>query len=425
MSKNAIEIKNVYKHFKIYKDKPLSMKEKILRLRSSDYEVFNAVNGVNIEVKKGETVGLIGHNGCGKSTLLKLISQILYPDKGEIVVNGRISSLIELGAGFHPDFTGRENIYMNGSIYGLSNKDIDKKIDEIIRFSELEHFIENPVRTYSSGMYMRLAFSVAINVNPEILLIDEILSVGDTNFQKKCYEKIEGFQRSGATVLIVAHDLGTLEKLCDKIIWMDKGKVVNQGEPDYVINLYKQYMNEQYVENKVKENEQLLVNLEESDYTSNEEVKEEKGEINKKINDLHWGSGEIKITNVNIMDDRNRKVSTILAGKATKLEIDYKVLNSQEEVIFGIGIYSEDYKPVYGTNTELDKIKLKNLEFEGKIVFEIPKLQLLTGKYILSVAIEDKNHRALDFYKNYMEFDIVSQDPAVGIHSIEHKWIIK
>ena len=205
---NAIEVQNITKKFKIYYDKGHSLKEKILFSKRNKYEEKNVLNGVTFEVKKGEAIGLVGHNGCGKSTILKLLTQIMYPDSGTIEMSGRVSSLLELGAGFHPDMTGRENIYINASIFGLKRKEIDKKLAEIIDFSELGGFIDNPVRTYSSGMYMRLAFSVAINVNADILLIDEILAVGDANFQVKCFNKLMEIKKGGTTIVIVSHSLG-------------------------------------------------------------------------------------------------------------------------------------------------------------------------------------------------------------------------
>lgn len=417
MNNIAISIKNVSKNFKVYKDKPLSVKEKILKLRSNDYKNFHAVNGVSLDIKKGETVGLIGHNGCGKSTLLKLISKILYPDKGNIEVDGRISSLIELGAGFHPDFTGRENIYMNGSIFGLSTSEIDEKIDEIIRFSELEEFIENPVRTYSSGMYMRLAFSVAINVNPEILLIDEILSVGDSNFQKKCYDKIEGFKNSGATIVIVTHDLGTLEKICDRVVWLDKGQIVQQGNADYVIDLYMQYMNGKFVEQKQKEHTEKAENVIE---VQKDEIKNAR--IDEFSEDNRWGNREVEIVKARIINKDNMETDTVLASEKITIEIQYRVNEKLEEYIFGIGFYTADKMLVYGTNTQLDRLKVKDINTEGKVFFEIPSCNLLSGNYKLNVAVVDKDNRALDFIKYYMDFKVVSNDRAVGVHSINHVW---
>ena len=414
----VISIENVSKSFKIYHDKPLTLKEKILRLRSNDYSDFIAVNDVSINVKKGETLGLIGHNGCGKSTLLKLITKILYPDKGKISVSGRISSLIELGAGFHPDFTGRENIYTNASIFGLSTKEIDSKLEEIIKFSELGDFIDNPVRTYSSGMYMRLAFSVAINVNPEILLIDEILSVGDENFQKKCYEKIEGFKNSGATIIIVAHDLGTIEKICDRVIWLDAGKIIKEGESDRIVNLYKQHMNKKFVE--LKQNEYIDESnriLEESG-----EPKEINTIANKFSDDIRWGSKEVEITEANILNKNGEKTNVITAGEEMVVEISFQVNKPQKEYIFGMGFYSSENVLVYGNNTQIDKLKIKDIKNQGKIRFTITNCNMLSGNYRLNVAVVDDNHRALDFIKYYMDFTVVSNDKSVGFFTIKHVW---
>ena len=213
MSENAIEVRNLKKIFKIYPDKSNSIKEKILFFKRNKYEVNQVLDGVSFDIKKGEAVGLIGKNGCGKSTTLKLLNRIMYPTSGTIRVNGRVSSLIELGAGFHPDMSGRENIYTNASIFGLTKKQIDEKLDDIIEFSELGEAVDNPVRTYSSGMYMRLAFSVAINVEADVLLIDEILAVGDVSFQKKCFEKLREIKYSGTTIVIVSHSLQQIEQI--------------------------------------------------------------------------------------------------------------------------------------------------------------------------------------------------------------------
>ena len=217
---NAIEVKNVKKKFKVYFDIGSQLKERILFRNRNRYEERWVLDDVSFEVKKGEAIGLIGHNGCGKSTTLKLLTRIMYPDSGSIELKGRVSSLIELGAGFHPDMSGRENIYTNASIFGLTKKEIDERLDDIIEFSEMEPFLDNPVRTYSSGMYMRLAFSVAINVNADILLIDEILAVGDVNFQAKCFNKLREIKAQGTTIVIVSHSMGQIEQICDRSIWI-------------------------------------------------------------------------------------------------------------------------------------------------------------------------------------------------------------
>ena len=235
---NAIEVKRMTKQFNVYSDKASTLKEKILFWKRGNKEVRTVLKDINVDIKKGETVALIGTNGSGKSTLLKLMTKIIYPTKGTVQTKGKLTSLLELGAGFHPDFSGRENIYFNASIFGLSKSEIDKRLDDIIAFSELEEFIDNPVRTYSSGMYMRLAFSVAINVDADILLIDEILAVGDQHFQDKCFAKLEELRDSDKTIVIVTHSLGQVKKLCTRAIWIYDGKVRMDGKPSEVIDEY-------------------------------------------------------------------------------------------------------------------------------------------------------------------------------------------
>lgn len=225
-----IEVVNVSKKFKRYQDKATTLKEHLLQLRSSKADTFWALKDINLRVETGETLGLIGHNGSGKSTLLKLITKIIYPTSGTITTQGRVSSLLELGAGFHPDFTGRENIYINASIFGLGKKEIDKKLDSIIAFSELEGFIDSPIRTYSSGMYIRLAFAVAVHVEPQILLMDEIMAVGDANFQKKCIAKIKEFKQQGVTIVFVSHKMEDVYEICDRVVWLDHGRIVASGD---------------------------------------------------------------------------------------------------------------------------------------------------------------------------------------------------
>ena len=259
MTKNeiVIDVKNITKKFRIYMDKGSQLKERLIFRKRNRYEEREVLKGISFQVKKGEAVGLIGHNGCGKSTTLKLLTKIMYPDSGEIIMKGRISSLIELGAGFHPDMSGRENIYTNASIFGLTKKEIDARLNEIIAFSELEEFIDNPVRTYSSGMYMRLAFSVAINVDADILLIDEILAVGDTNFQTKCFNRLRELKAKGMTIIIVTHDLSTIEKFCDRSVWINNGLIVCEGRSDEVVDAYRNFMNQKRVESEpepIKEN---------------------------------------------------------------------------------------------------------------------------------------------------------------------------
>lgn len=235
---NAIEIKNMTKTFKLYSDKPNTMKERLVRGFKNKNEVHTVLKNINLEIKKGETVALIGVNGSGKSTLLKLMTKIIFPNKGSVETSGKLTSLLELGAGFHPDFTGRENIYFNAAIFGLTKKEIDDRLDTIIEFSELGEFIDSPIRTYSSGMYMRLAFAVAINVDADILLIDEILAVGDQHFQDKCFAKLEELAKSDMTIVIVSHALEPLKKLCNRGIWINNGEVRMDDKFDKVVKEY-------------------------------------------------------------------------------------------------------------------------------------------------------------------------------------------
>ena len=222
----------------MYFDKANTLKERIIFWKRNNHEVRKVLNDINVQIKKGETVALIGVNGSGKSTLLKLMTKIIYPNEGEIEVNGKLTSMLELGAGFHPDFSGMENIYFNASIFGLSKKEIDNRLDQIIEFSELKDYIDNPVRTYSSGMYMRLAFSIAINVDADILLIDEILSVGDRHFQEKCFKKMQELKNEGKTIVLVTHDLGSAKSLCDRTIWLSNGRVRLDGKSEEVLDEY-------------------------------------------------------------------------------------------------------------------------------------------------------------------------------------------
>ena len=236
--KPAIIVDNVYKNFKLVYDRPFTLKERLVFWNKTKTDYHEVLKGINLKIEKGESVALIGINGSGKSTLLKLMTKIIYPTKGKITTNGKLTSLLELGAGFHQDFTGRENIYFNASIFGLTAAEIDKRVQQIIDFSELGEFIEAPVRTYSSGMYMRLAFSVAINVDADILLIDEILAVGDQHFQEKCFAKLEELKKSDKTIVIVTHSLDQVKKLCNRAIWLYEGEVYMDGKPDKVIEEY-------------------------------------------------------------------------------------------------------------------------------------------------------------------------------------------
>ena len=262
VGETVITVDHVSKDFKLYFDKGRSLKEKLLFWKRNRHENREVLNDISFTVKKGESIGLIGRNGCGKSTMLKMLTRIYYPNKGKITVSGRVSSLIELGAGFHPDMTGRENIYINASIFGLSRKEIDKRVESIIDFSDIRDFIDNPVRTYSSGMYMRLAFSVAISVDADILLIDEILAVGDANFQAKCFNKLQELKKQGVTIVLVTHSMKSILDFCDRCIWIEKGKIMGDGPSLPISEKYISYMKEERKYQTLNEQDRATVNAE-------------------------------------------------------------------------------------------------------------------------------------------------------------------
>lgn len=283
--RNAIEVVDVYKSFKKYADKSSYLKDKIIDRKRKKYTEHTVLNGISFEIKKGEAVGFVGCNGCGKSTTLKLLSRIMYPDSGRIELRGRVSSLLELGAGFHPDLNGLENIYMNASVFGLKKKEIDSKLEEIIRFSELGEAIYDPIRTYSSGMYMKLAFSVAINVNADILLIDEILGVGDVSYQKKCFEKLKEIKQNEITIVIVSHSTDQIENICDRSIWLEEGKIKMSGDPKQVHKEYLEIMEDKRLQRKEREALELAEKerlLEKRKKNFNKEKEEVLAEIEKR-----------------------------------------------------------------------------------------------------------------------------------------------
>lgn len=413
MDKVMLSAKNVGKKFRIYRDKPMTLKDRALSVIKKSYDDFWALKDVSLEVKKGEAIGLIGHNGCGKSTLLKLFSGIIYPNRGDISVGGRVSSLLELGAGFHPDFTGRENIYTNASVFGLSRNATDALLADIIEFSELGEFIDNPVRTYSSGMYMRLAFSVAVHVNPEILLIDEILAVGDSNFQKKCIDKILGFKRDGVTIIIVSHDLATVERICDRVVWLDDGAVRAQGSPKQVINSYLEHMSETRNE---------IMTAESAPPT--EEPSRPENEIPDEEEKSRWGNKSVEISGVTLIDGNGKTRSVFDVEDSLTIRIHYKVNSPVDDVGFGIGIFGTDGIQRYGTNTYIDDIPV-TADGVGTIECRIERIGLIAGSYRLDVAAHDRDGMPYDYILGYAEFCTSSPIRDVGTSRPPHRWVIQ
>ena len=406
-NENAIIVNDITKSFKVYLDKGSQLKERLLFRKRSRFEERKVLKGISFSVKKGEAVGLIGRNGCGKSTTLKLLTRIMYPDSGSITMNGRVSSLIELGAGFHPDMSGRENIYTNAAIFGLTKKEIDARLDDIVKFSELGDFIDNPVRTYSSGMYMRLAFSVAINVDADILLIDEILAVGDANFQAKCFAKLKEIKAQGTTIVIVSHSLGQIEQICDRSIWIYDGLIRADGSPKEVDLEYLEFMSREMQDSKSSENaENALPEAENTD--------EKK----------RWGNGMARITKITSYSSDGSEKKVFRTGESIHFRIDYKVKEKVSDAVFGIGIFDLNGIQCYGTNTRIDRLSEFELSEDGSAEIILEEVMLLPGEYFLDFAIETGDGIPVDYCRRIYRTEMISNTGDVGISRIKHKWSV-
>jgi ABC-type polysaccharide/polyol phosphate transport system ATPase subunit len=405
----AVQVQDVYKFYKKYADrhKFLTIKSAMVNktlfgdLQLSDR--FEALRGVSFDVKTGKTFGIIGENGSGKSTMLKILAGISKPTSGSIVTKGRISALIELGAGFHPEISGRENIFINGVILGLTRKEIQDKYQEIVQFAELEDFIDHPVKGYSSGMFMRLGFSIAINVNPDILLIDEVLAVGDASFVPKCLDKINEFRRHGKTIIFVSHDLSTVERICDEVIWLKKGQVEMRGYPKRVVDAYLAYVG------KKDEKKSLAQHGEEEKNT---------GQALEK----RWGSREIEIVHVKMFDGQNQEKYIFQADEPLVIEFDVQAVGSENDFVFGIGIYNSEGIFCYGSNTLLDDFSAKSISGRGKVRLAVPSLGLINGTYFLDVAVHKRDGYPFDYHHFQYTFRVTSSHRDVGIARIAHRW---
>ncbi len=407
-SENAIEVRDLKKSFKIYYDKGTQLKERVLFRKRNRYEKREVLKGISFDVKKGEAIGLIGHNGCGKSTTLKLLTRIIYPDSGSIEMRGRVSSLIELGAGFHPDMSGRENIYTNASIFGLSKKEIDRRIQDIIDFSEIEEFIDNPVRTYSSGMYMRLAFAVAINVDADILLIDEILAVGDASFQAKCFDKLREIKARGTTIVIVSHSLGQIEQICERSIWIHEGTIREEGHPFEVDMKYLDYMGQKKHQMEKIKKEEEEPNI---DADTTEKVYEEEQER------------KIEITKVVLLNKANEEVSNVRVEDPVTLRVYYNRHELVENPILGLKIYRNDNVHVFGINSQNEGIDI-NLKDEGYVEIFFPHWNFVQGEYHLDVAFREENMTICDYQTKALTFTTYNQVFEAGIMHLGHRWIV-
>lgn len=413
---NAVEVRDVHKIFKVYLDKGKMLKEKVLFAKRNRYEERHVLNGISYDIPRGQAVGLIGRNGCGKSTNLKLLTRILKPNSGTIEVAGRVSSLIELGAGFHPDMSGRENIYINATIFGLSNDEIDRRIEDIIEFSELREFIDNPVRTYSSGMYMRLAFAVAINVDADVLLIDEILAVGDVSFQKKCFDKLVEVKENGTTIVIVSHSMDQMLSICDRLIWIENGKLKEDGEPKVVSMHYLDSMEDERIAKLAKESQEKLRSdrersiLELTDMVHPEARRD--------------GTGDVVFTSIDMYDANGEKCHIYNTGDKAVLKIEYKTELEHPSVNFNMDfVRSDNWQYCYGSCFTKPGDELPILNKKGTIYFTIEKLNLLPGKYYLDVGINGEGGELYDNVRNVLQIQIRDYiHNEFGICSFDHSW---
>lgn len=382
MSEVAIKVENLSKMYKLY-DRPMDrLKESLGITKKKNYKEYYALNDVNMEIKKGETVGIIGTNGAGKSTILKIITGVLNPTSGNVTINGRISALLELGAGFNPEYTGIENVYLNGTMIGFSREEIDAKLQDIVEFADIGDFIDQPVKTYSSGMFVRLAFAVAINIDPEILIVDEALSVGDVFFQSKCYRKFEEFKSMGKTILFVSHDLGSIIKYCDRVVLLNKGKKIGEGDPGKMVDTYKMILANQYVDGDM--NQSLESDEGEFDLPKRYDgLWKEKLGINSSFQD--YGDNRIVIFDFGIFDRKGNITNVIEKNEKFSIKLKIKINQKMSSPIFAFTIKDKKGTELTGTNTLIENINTSDFE-EGEeylITFEqIASLQ--GGEYLLS-----------------------------------------
>jgi ABC-type polysaccharide/polyol phosphate transport system ATPase subunit len=393
MTAPAISVDQLWKQFRLYHDKNQYLKTAILRGGRSRYEEFWALKDVSFEVPQGSTFGIIGSNGSGKSTMLKCLTGILSPDKGKVHINGKIAALLELGAGFHPDLSGRENIFLNGAILGMTSKEILRKLDEIVDFAGLEQFIDTPVKNYSSGMTVRLGFAIAINVDPEILIIDEVLAVGDIAFQQKCLEKIEDFRSDGRTIIFVSHGLGQVAQICDSVAWIEKGVLKELGDAQTVVSNYNALSHEAFP---------TLPN-----------------EIGQR-----WGSGEVSISAVELTGNNGAAQHQFHTGDPISIIVKYVSHISLDNASVSVRINHLHGTDIWRTSTESKSFVLPIREGDSQIRLNIDQLPLLDGTYDLSIVIAD--HSAIheyDHWEKRIRFDVIQNDTFdTGLVDIKSTW---
>ena len=378
----AVSVEQVSKRFKLFSERNQSLKAALMRGKRAAYKEFWALKDVSFEIPQGSTFGLVGENGSGKSTLLKCIAKILQPNSGRIVSRGRVAALLELGSGFHPELSGRENVYLNGSILGLSRKELDRKFDQIVDFSGIESFIDQPVKNYSSGMYVRLGFSIAINIDPDILLVDEILAVGDAAFQEKCMEKFADFRKAGKTVVVVSHAEGTMRSLCDHAAWLRHGKLVEVGPTAKTMD--------KYVDATHAQREVATVT----------------------DGGNRWGSGEATITEIELLDGSGHRTANLRTGEPMTVRIRYHFAERIDRPVFGLAMNTLDGFYLWAFHSRDGGFVPDALEGDGTIDMLVPQLMLQPGTFDLTASIVDySTTHTYDFLRNCTRFDVEAGNP--------------
>lgn len=433
---NAIELVNVSKVYRRFSQrKQFSTLKSALLSRSlirdlKPDEVFPAVRNVTVSVPRGQTLGVIGRNGSGKSTLLKLVAGITKPTSGTVTVHGRISALIELGAGFHPEISGRENVFINGIMLGLSKREVARRFDEIVEFAELEDFIDAPVKTYSSGMYMRLGFAVAIHVDPDVLLVDEVLAVGDEGFTHKCLDKFAEFKRRGKTILLVTHSLGMVERFCDDALWMDGGRMKLQGDPKRVVGAYITDVEKSeerqlaVADAKAKDAAQVIS----PDEPASAVLPDHPIETADAPADMfrategRWGSREIEITSVELIGPDGTPGHVFQSGDPLTVRVKLRSPVEMNDFVIGVGLFNAEGVCCYGTNTDIEELKGVRILGDAEANFSIERLDLVEGTYKLDVAVHKQDGYPYDYHRLLYTFRVKSRTKDVGIYRLPHRW---
>jgi len=379
-------------------------------LRSA--EVIQALSDVSFSVEPGEAFGVIGGNGSGKSTLLKIVAGILSPSSGSVVVDGRIAALIELGAGFHPEISGRENVYINGAVLGLSRKEIDERYEAIVEFSGLEGFMEEPVKNYSSGMYVRLGFAVAIHTDPDVLLVDEVLAVGDEAFAHRCIRRIEEFLARGKTLLFVSHSLDLVERLCDRVLWLEKGHQRVLGSPRRVIDAYRQAV----AEDEARGHKEAAEEAKEEAEAGEEATVDDLGQA------LRWGTREAEILGARLLDAQGNEVFHHHCGEALTFELRTRAKKRLTDFVFGIAINTPRGVECWGTNTDLQGCVSQSLEGEATVKIVCPDLRLAPGDYTVDLAVHSHDGAPYDYRRRALSFTVSSIQRGIGIYFPSHSW---